>query len=104
MPRIVTLLALGLVGVGVVFPLATGTTSVTAWIPAMLGGAVLLLMLWGRAPARTLIMLVALAGLGASIWRLVKGGFDLGTAPQQAQALTALLCLGLLVALLRRRS
>ena len=104
MPRVVSLLALALIVVGTIYPLTTGTTSPTAWIPAMLGGAVLLLVLWGRAPARALVILVALAGLGASIWRLVKGGFDLGAAPQQAQALTALLCLGLLVALLRRRA
>ncbi len=102
MPRVVSFLALALIAVGAIYPLTTGTTSVTAWIPAMLGAAVLLLVLWGRAPARALIVLLALAGLGASIWRLVKGGFDLSAGSQQAQALTTLLCLGLLAAVLRR--
>lgn len=98
----VPLLALGLVAVGVAYPLVTGTQSVTAWIPAMLGGALLLLGLWQHRAARVVSMLVALVGIVAPVMRLAKGSLDLAQPAQQALLLTAVLCTLVLLTLARR--
>ena len=104
MPRIVTVLALALLGVGVIYPLATGAQSVTAWIPAMLGAVLLLLGLWKHRAARVVAMVVALAGVVASVLRLTKGTVDLALPVHQALAITAILCGAVLAALLLRRA
>jgi hypothetical protein len=104
MPRVVPILALALVAVGVAFPLMTGTQSMTAWIPAMLGGALLLLGLWKHPTARVVSMLVALAGVAASVWRLSKGTIDMTQPSHQSLAITSILCGAVLGALLMRRS
>lgn len=104
MPGLVTILALGLVAVGVGYPLLTGTSSITAWIPAMLGAAILAVRLaagaGGGRGVQTATAVVAGVGLVACAIRLVKGGFDLSSSAQQAQALTAALCLAILVVVL----
>lgn len=128
MPRIVTVLALLLVAVGIVYPTilvpsaktpeAAATPAATApaatapaeaapaeaaprkaaswtgYIPAILGGLMLLLGLWKAGAARWVTLLLALAGAGAATSRLVKAEkLDLGASyPQQALALTVLLC------------
>lgn len=96
MPRIVTLLALLLVAVGIVYPvlLVPQGSSWTGYIPAILGGLMLLLGLWKAGAARWVTLLLALAGAGAATSRLVKAEkLDLGASyPQQALALTVLLC------------
>lgn len=100
MLRFSILIGLALVAVSVVFAVLTGTTSVTAWIPAMLGAVIMLLAWWATTGAYGIaiggIRLVALAGLAVTVWRLWKGGFDLASHVQQAQAITAALCLILL--------
>lgn len=102
MPRSVALLALGLVAVGIVYPITTKAESWTAYIPAILGGVLLLLGLWRSPAARIVAMLVALAGVAMPLMRLFKGTPDLGSPVHQALALTALLCALVLVVLLRR--
>lgn len=120
MPRIVTVLALLLVAVGIVYPTflvpsakaptaepvaaaAPGTpaeaaprksASWTGYIPAILGGLMLLVGLWKSGAARWVTLFLALAGAGAATSRLVKAEkLDLGASyPQQALALTVLLC------------
>jgi hypothetical protein len=105
MPGLVTILALGLVAVGVGYPLLTGTTSVTAWIPAMLGGAILAArFLGGGRTAQVATVVVAAVGLVACAIRLAKGGFDLAAPAQQAQALTAVLCVAILAVVLAPRA
>lgn len=103
MPRSVALLALGLVAVGIVYPLKTGAASWTAYIPAILGGVLLLLGLWRSPAARIVAGLVAVAGIVASLVRLLKGSPDLGNPVHQALGLTALLCALVLVVLVRPR-
>jgi hypothetical protein len=106
MPRFTILIGLALVVVSVVFVLITKTASVTAWIPAMLGGLLALLGWWagrgGGGLALGGIRVVALIGFGVTVWRLWKGGFDLTSHVQQAQAITAALCLVVLLRSLRR--
>ncbi|MFM8979108.1 MAG: hypothetical protein ACKOSS_01390 [Planctomycetia bacterium] len=138
MPRIVTVLALLLVAVGIVYPTllvpsaatpagepaaapgaatpatsatpgtagTAGTTgapaeaaprkaaSWTGYIPAILGGLMLLLGLWQSGAARWVTLFLALAGAGAATSRLLKAEkIDLGASyPQQALTLTVLLC------------
>jgi hypothetical protein len=104
MPRLVTLLALGLVVVGVAYPLATRATSMTAWIPAMLGGAMLLLGLWKHRAARGVTMLLALAGVAACVVRLTNAQVDFALPAHQALALTSVLCGAVFGALLRTRA
>jgi hypothetical protein len=104
MPRIVPILALALIAVGIGYPLLTGTQSVTAWIPAMLGGALLLLGLWKHPASRVVSILVALAGAVACVMRLSKAPFDLSIPAQQSLCITAILCGAALGALLFRRT
>jgi len=120
MPRIVTYLALLLVAVGIVYPTilvpsakapaaeAASTpaaeaapqgeprkpASWTGYIPALLGGLLLLVGLWKSGAARWVTLFLALAGAGAAASRLLKAErLDLGASyPQQALTLTVLLC------------
>jgi hypothetical protein len=94
--RFAVLIGLALVAVSVTFVALSGAKSFTQWIPAVLGVAVLLFAapvakggvvpLWG-------IRLIALIGLVACGIQLVQRGFDMTSRAQQAQAITAALCL-----------
>ncbi|MFM8386970.1 MAG: hypothetical protein ACKOCB_09175 [Planctomycetia bacterium] len=66
----------------------------TGYIPALLGGLMLLVGLWKSAAARWVTLFLALAGAGAAASRLLKAErLDLGASyPQQALTLTVLLC------------
>jgi hypothetical protein len=101
MSRFAIRIGLALVVVSIVFAILTGPKHVTVWIPALLG---ILIALLGWLLARDGpfavggMRLVALAGLAACLLQLWKGGFDVvGSHAQQAQAITAALCLLLLV-------
>jgi hypothetical protein len=102
MPRSVALLALGLVAVGIIYPITTGAPSWTAYIPAILGGVLLLLGLWRSPAARIVALLVALVGVVMPLKRLFGSTPDLGNPAHQALTLTALLCALVLVVLVRR--
>ena len=99
-PALLVGLALILVGAG--YALGTGTQSITAWIPAFLGGAILAVGWLLCRVARPVQLLMAIAGVAGSAWRLVKADFDFAKPAVQAQGLTVLLCAILIVALLRR--
>lgn len=101
MPRLDILVGLSLILVSVVYRLIGGGTSFTVWIPAILGALIVAFGWWlgngGGAGALWGVRVVAVVGAVACIVRLVKGGFDLSAYGQQAQAITAVLCLYLLV-------
>ena len=90
------LIGLALCAVSVAFAFITGNVSFTVWIPAILGVLIALFSGGaGRGQASSLwgIRAVAAVGLAACVLQLVKGGFNLASHAQQAQAITAALCL-----------
>lgn len=101
MPRLEILVGLALVLVSIVYRFITGSTSFTLWIPAVIGVLLAALGWWagqgGGNAATWGVRLVAAAGAIACIVRLVKGGFDLSAYAQQSQAITAVLCLYVVV-------
>ena len=107
MPRTTALLALALIVLGVVSRAVTGSTSVTVWIPSALGALMLVAgLLWRRGHprfGRAAIHALAFVGFVGSFVKLGTGGFALDTPAGQAQALTILLCGGVLVTLRRSR-
>lgn len=102
MPRLEILVGAALILVSLIYRFtASGSASFTVWIPAILGGLIAALGWWagqgGGALALGGVRVVAVVGAAACVFRLVKGGFDLAAPGQQAQAITAVLCLYVLV-------
>jgi uncharacterized membrane protein len=96
MARFSVLIGLVLIVVSVAFAILTGTASFTVWIPAILGVVIALLgwsMAKGNAGNVWGIRVVAAIGLVACAIQLVKHGFNLASHGQQAQLITAALCL-----------
>lgn len=106
MPRLEYLIGAALVLVSLAYRLITGTTSFTVWIPAIIGVVLALAGLWaasgGGTAALWAVRLVAAAGAGACLVRLLKSGFDVSSYAGQSQAITAVLCTYMLVRSLLR--
>lgn len=108
MLRFIFACGLLLIAVSVYSYVQEGGKSLTIWIPAALGALIAFRAWWARQSATHLkfalwsIRLIALLGVGASVWRLSKVGFALDTLAEQAQAATAVLCLAALFATFRR--
>lgn len=101
MPRLEFVIGAALVLVSVAYRFITATTSFTVWIPAVIGGVLALAGLWaasgGGTPALWAVRIVAAAGAGACLVRLVKSSFDVASYSGQSQAITAVLCAYMLV-------
>lgn len=103
MLRFAIVVGLLLIAVSVVAAVRAETQSLTTWIPAVLGAVIAMRATWalshpaGLRFAVGMIRLMALLGAGASLWKLSQGGFDLTTNAHQAQAVTTLLCVAVLL-------